>query len=79
VEERIARVLLEIADRIGKKNKDTIIIDAPLTRNDIAEMTGTTVETAIRVMSKWKKMGIINTDRGYIEILKRKELEKLAV
>jgi CRP/FNR family transcriptional regulator len=30
-------------------------------------------------MSKWKKMGIINTDRGFIEILKRKELEKLAV
>jgi len=79
VEERIARVLLEIADRIGKKHKDTIIIDAPLTRNDIAEMTGTTVETAIRVMSKWKKMGIINTDRGFIEILKRKELERLAV
>jgi CRP/FNR family transcriptional regulator len=42
-------------------------------------MTGTTVETAIRVMSKWKKMGIINTDRGFIEILKRKELERLAV
>lgn len=79
VEERIAKVLLEIADRIGKKLDDVIVIEAPLTRNDIAEMTGTTVETTIRVMSKWKRMGIINTDRGYIEILKRRELEKLAV
>ncbi len=79
VEERIAKVLLEIADRIGKKYEETIVIDAPLTRNDIAEMTGTTVETTIRVMSKWKKMGIINTERGFIEILKRRELERLAV
>ncbi|MFN3598302.1 MAG: Crp/Fnr family transcriptional regulator [Aquificaceae bacterium] len=79
VEERIAKVLLEIADRIGKKYEDLIVIDAPLTRLDIAEMTGTTVETTIRVMSKWKKQGIISAERGYIEILKRRELEKLAV
>lgn len=79
VEERIAKVILEIADRIGKRYDDTIIIEAPLTRLDIAEMTGTTVETTIRVMSKWKKQGIINTERGYIEILKRRELEKLVI
>ncbi|MFN7065685.1 MAG: Crp/Fnr family transcriptional regulator [Aquificaceae bacterium] len=79
VEERIAKVLLEIADRIGRKYEDLIVIDAPLTRLDIAEMTGTTVETTIRVMSKWKKQGIINAERGYIEILKRRELEKLAI
>lgn len=79
VEERIAKVLLEIADRIGKKYEDIIVIDAPLTRLDIAEMTGTTVETTIRVMSKWKKQGIINAERGYIEIIKRRELERLAV
>lgn len=79
VEERIAKALLEIADRIGKKYNDVIVIEAPLTRLDIAEMTGTTVETTIRVMSKWKKQGIINTERGYIEIVKRRELEKLAV
>jgi CRP/FNR family transcriptional regulator len=79
VEERIAKVLLEIADRIGKRYDDTIIIEAPLTRLDIAEMTGTTVETTIRVMSKWKKQGIINTERGYIEIIKRRELEKLVI
>ncbi|MCX8076813.1 MAG: Crp/Fnr family transcriptional regulator [Aquificaceae bacterium] len=79
VEERIAKVLLEIADRIGKKYADVIVIEAPLTRLDIAEMTGTTVETTIRVMSKWKKQGIINAERGYIEIIKRRELERLAV
>ena len=79
VEERIAKALLEIAERIGKTYNNTIIIDAPLTRLDIAEMTGTTVETTIRVMSKWKRQGIINTERGYIEILKKRELEKLII
>ncbi len=79
VEERVAKALLEIAERIGKTYNDIIVIDAPLTRLDIAEMTGTTVETTIRVMSKWKKQGIINTERGYIEIIKKRELEKLVV
>ncbi len=79
VEERIAKILLELADRIGKKMNTSIVIATPLTRQDIAEMTGTTVETAIRVMSKWKKQGIINTERGYIEILDREQLERLLV
>ncbi len=79
VEERIAKAILDIADRIGKKYDDVIVIEAPLTRLDIAEMTGTTVETTIRVMSKWKRQGIINTERGYIEILKRRDLEKLLI
>ncbi len=79
VEERIAKVLLELADRIGINRNGRIAIKLPLTRQDIAEMTGTTVETAIRVMSRWKKQGIINTERGYIEIINRRELEKLLV
>jgi len=79
VEERIAKVLLELADRVGTKVDGTVVIRLPLTRQDIAEMTGTTVETAIRVMSRWKKQGIINTERGYIEILNRRELERLLV
>ncbi|HIC97056.1 MAG TPA: Crp/Fnr family transcriptional regulator [Aquificaceae bacterium] len=79
VEERIAKVLLELADRIGVRKNGNIVIRLPLTRQDIAEMTGTTVETTIRVMSRWKKKGIINTERGYIEILNRRELEKLLV
>ncbi len=79
VEERIAKILLELADRVGIKKNDRIVIRLPLTRQDIAEMTGTTVETAIRIMSRWKKQGFINTERGYIEIIKRRELERLLI
>ncbi len=77
VEERIAKLLLELAEKTGEKKNGKIVIRLPLTRQDIAEMTGTTVETTIRIMSRWKKQGIINTERGYIEILKKEELEKL--
>jgi len=77
VEERIARLILELAEKAGQKKNGSIVIKLPLTRQDIAEMTGTTVETTIRVMSRWKKQGIINTERGYIEIINKEELEKL--
>lgn len=68
VEGRIATLLLELLDKIGKKEGDNIVINAPITRQDIAEMAGTTVETTIRVISRWKKEGILDTERGKIEI-----------
>ncbi|WP_029522562.1 Crp/Fnr family transcriptional regulator [Persephonella sp. KM09-Lau-8] len=77
VEGRIANLLLELSRKIGKEVDGKIVIEAPITRQDIAEMTGTTVETAIRIMSKWKKEGIVNTERGKIEILDPDYLEDL--
>ena len=67
VERRIARLLLRLASTVGKQTKDNhIMIDMPLTRQEIAEMTGTTVESAIRVMSKLRKQGIIASGSGKI-------------
>ncbi len=67
VERRIARLLLRLAATIGKQTEDKhIMIDMPLTRQEIAEMTGTTVESAIRVMSKLRKQGIIASGNGRI-------------
>ncbi|WP_028950173.1 Crp/Fnr family transcriptional regulator [Sulfurihydrogenibium subterraneum] len=68
VEGRIATLILELVEKIGKKEGDNVVINAPITRQDIAEMAGTTVETAIRVISRWKKEGILDTERGKIEI-----------
>lgn len=77
VEGRIASLLLDLSKKIGKEKDGHLIIEAPITRQDIAEMAGTTVETAIRVISKWKKEGIVNTERGKIEILDVDYLEDL--
>lgn len=77
VEGRIASLLLELADKIGEPEKDKITINAPITRQDIAEMAGTTVETAIRIISKWKKEGVLDTERGKIEIYDISYLEDM--
>jgi CRP/FNR family transcriptional regulator len=69
VERRIARTLLKLAKTVGHREGRTFILDLPLTRQDIAEMTGTTVETAIRVMSKWRRAGIVDTINSHIVLL----------
>ena len=52
VEQRIARALLRLAMYNGTPTKDGLMIQMRLTRQDLADMTGTTVETAIRIMSR---------------------------
>ena len=74
VEARIAALLLKLSDKTGRKVDEGIAIDMKLTKQDIAEMVGTTVETSIRTMSKLKKMGIVAESEGKIVI---KNLEKL--
>lgn len=69
VELRIAALLLKLADKIGDKTDDsTVVINMKLTKQDIAEMVGTTVETSIRVMSKFKKSGVVTEKDGRIII-----------
>ena len=77
VEGRIASLLLDLAKKIGREENGKIVINAPITRQDIAEMAGTTVETAIRIISRWKKEGIVDTERGKIEILDPDYLEDI--
>jgi CRP/FNR family transcriptional regulator len=74
VESRIAALLLKLADKAGEKKDKTILINIRLTKQDIAEMVGTTVETAIRVMSKFKKSGFIDDKDGKVLI---KDLDAL--
>lgn len=74
VEARIASLLLKLADKTGSKTNEGLVIDMKLTKQDIAEMVGTTVETSIRTMSKFKKMRIVVEKDGRIVIT---DLEKL--
>jgi CRP/FNR family transcriptional regulator, nitrogen oxide reductase regulator len=70
VEQRIARMLLMLADKIGKT--------LPFTRQDISDMSGTTTETTIRILSQWKERGIIDSVRGKITIRDEAKLKLLA-
>ena len=78
VERRIARALLRLATYNGTPTKDGLMIQMRLTRQDLADMTGTTVETAIRVMSRFRKQGWITTQRGRVVIKQPEQLETVA-
>jgi len=59
VESRIANVLLALVDRTGDAARSRPALGIKLTRKDLAEMAGTSVETAIRIMKRWEKEGVI--------------------
>ncbi len=71
VERRIALNLVKLAGKVGVMRQDgSILIDLPLSRQDIADMAGTTIETAIRTMSKFQKEGLVDSQDGRIRLLK---------
>ncbi|MDY6794514.1 MAG: Crp/Fnr family transcriptional regulator [Actinomycetota bacterium] len=78
VEYRIARTLLILSRKVGVVEVDGVInIDLVLTRQDIADMAATTVETTIRVLSNFKKLGLVETEKGKIIIRNKLELENM--
>ena len=78
VEQRIARLLLKLAAANGRHADDGMVIEMPLTRQDIADMTGTTVETAIRVLSRFRRMGWVTTRRGRVILTEPEALRDIA-
>lgn len=68
VERRIAALLLKLSEKVGDEAGGYRTIGFPLTRQDISEMVGTTVETCIRTMSKFQKNGMVKSSDGKIAI-----------
>jgi CRP-like cAMP-binding protein len=68
VERRIARALLRLAHQSGRKVEEGVLIDLPLSRQDLAEMTGTTLFTVSRTLSQWESQGLVVTGRERVTI-----------
>ena len=68
VERRIANALLRLAQQIGQKTPEGVLINLPLSRQDLAEMTGTTLYTVSRILSRWEQEGIVDTGRERVLI-----------
>lgn len=68
VERRVARALLRLVSQAGKKVEGGVLIEFPLSRQDLAELTGTTLHTVSRILSGWEKKGIIESGRKRIVI-----------
>lgn len=68
VEGRIAMVLLKLARKVGTPVEGGVVLSVPFTRQNIADMVGSTIETTIRVISRFKKEGIVKDGEGKITL-----------
>lgn len=77
VERRIARALSRLAGQLGRKQDGHIHLDFPLSQQDLAEMTGTTVYTVSRTLNDWKRQGILEHGRERIVIIEPHRLVEI--
>ncbi|MFC0012702.1 Crp/Fnr family transcriptional regulator [Devosia nitrariae] len=78
VERRVAHAVLRLAEKAGKPDGDGVRIDFPITRQDIAEMTGTTLHTVSRILSGWEARGFVEGGRQKLVVRDRGALATLA-
>ena len=78
VEYRAARLFATLAERAGKNQADGVFVPIHLSRQEIADLVGTTIETAIRVMSRWQKEGVVETEKDGFLIRRVAALRELA-
>lgn len=78
VEHRVAHALLRLAKQSGRKVDRGIEIDFPISRQDIAQMTGTTLHTVSRLLSAWEAQGLVESGRQRIILREPHRLVVLA-
>jgi CRP-like cAMP-binding protein len=78
VEQRVAHALVRLARQSGRKVDHGVEIDFPISRQDIAQMTGTTLHTVSRILSAWEQAGLIESGRQRIVLREPKKIFALA-
>ena len=79
VEARLARFFLKLATNMGKHGPDGTFIPLALSRQELADMIGTTIETSIRIMSRWGKQDLLRTEKDGFMVVNRQALEEIAL
>jgi CRP-like cAMP-binding protein len=78
VEQRVAHALLKLVKQSGKKTEEGILIDFPISRQDVAEMTGTTLHTVSRLLSAWEDQGLVKSGRQRVVVVEPHRLLVIA-
>jgi CRP-like cAMP-binding protein len=68
VDRRIAHTILRLAVQAGRRTSRGIEIAFPLSRQDLAEMCGTTLHTVSRTLSAWEDSGIVDCGRRKVVV-----------
>jgi len=78
IEPRFARLFLKLGGEMGRPDRGGTFVPLALSRQELADMTGTTIETAIRIMSRWGKEEIVRTEKDGFVLIDRAALEATA-
>jgi CRP/FNR family transcriptional regulator len=78
IEGRLARFFLKLATDMGQTRPQGTFIPLVLSRQELADMIGTTIETSIRIMSRWGKDEIVVTEKDGFVVANRSALEEMA-
>jgi len=78
VEHRVAHVLLRLATQSGRKVEGGVLIDFPVTRQEIAEVAGTTMHSVSRILSAWEDAGIVFSGRQRVVVCDLERLSRVA-
>ena len=78
VERRVARALLRLGEQVGRRTEAGVLIDLPLSREDIAQMTGTTLYTVSRIISRFEADSLVEAGRQHIVIRDPQALTSIA-
>lgn len=78
VEQRLAVTLLKLVDKLGESNEVGLLIQMPLSRDDLAKMVGSSTETVSRIMSQLQKDGIIQSGRQWVAVTDKIRLGQVA-
>ncbi len=77
-EARAARLFLTLAERMGTPRENAVFVPLALSRQEIADLIGTTLETAIRLMSRWQKDDLVLTEKNGFAIVRLEALRQVA-
>jgi CRP/FNR family transcriptional regulator, nitrogen oxide reductase regulator len=78
VERRVARALLRLVPQVGRRVEGGVLLDLTLSRQDLAEMTGTTLFTVSRILSRWEQEGLIESGRERVVLRRPHSLVQIA-
>jgi CRP-like cAMP-binding protein len=78
VGQRLAHTLLRLSRQVGQPSPEGVLIAQPLTRQELADLTGTTLYTVSRTLTKWESTGIIASRKRLLLLRSPKKLEELA-
>lgn len=75
---RLAHTLLRLARQCGERTPDGVLITQPLTRQELADLTGTTLYTVSRTLTKWESMGLLESRKRLLLLRSLRKLEEVS-